>query len=190
MGEFRGIEIMHVESKDLYLRPLKTEDAEGNYPHWLNDKEVCKYNSHSDILYTKEMALEYIKKVNFGDTDKVFAIICKESERHIGNISLQHICKKNNNAEFAILIGEKSYYKKGYAKQAGKILLSYGFEELKLHRIYCGTSKFNIPMIKLAQFLGMKKEGQRTEAFWKNGEYVDIIEFGILKKNFVEVGYE
>jgi hypothetical protein len=36
----------------------------------------------------------------------------------------------------------------------------------------------------------MRTEGLRIEAFWKNGEYVDIIEFGILKKEFHEVGHE
>jgi len=173
-----------LEAKDLYLRPLKIEDAQGNYPRWLNDKEVCKYNSHGDVLYTKEMAVDYIKMVNGSKIDKVFAIVIKGSEKYIGNISLQCISIKNKNAEFAILIGEKDYYNKGYAKQASRILLRYGFEELNLHRIYCGTSIHNIPMQKLADSLGMKKEGQRIEAFFKNGQYVDLIEYGLLKKDF------
>ncbi|MEA1973664.1 MAG: hypothetical protein U9N34_10310, partial [Candidatus Cloacimonadota bacterium] len=51
------------DNKRVYLRPLKLNDAEGNYPHWLNDPEVTKYNSHGDIYYTKAMAIEYIKSV-------------------------------------------------------------------------------------------------------------------------------
>jgi RimJ/RimL family protein N-acetyltransferase len=179
------------ETEDLLLRPLKIEDADGNYPGWLNDKEVCRYNSHGEIHYTKQMAIDYIKMVNSDATYRVFAIIFKENEKHIGNVSLQNISKRNGSAEFAILIGEKDYYGKGLSKQAGRAVFKHGFEELNLHRIYCGTSIYNIPMQKLAQFLGMKREGQRIEAFYKNGEYVDTIEYGILKKDFSgEVGSE
>ncbi len=80
---------MRLESKRLYLRGLQKEDANGVYPSWLNDKEVCKYNSHGDKIYTKKMALEYIKMVNSNPNYKVFAIIDKKSKKHIGNISLQ-----------------------------------------------------------------------------------------------------
>lgn len=54
---------MKLESNRIYLRALHVNDAEGNYPSWLNDKEVCQYNSHGDTLYTKEMVLSYIQSV-------------------------------------------------------------------------------------------------------------------------------
>lgn len=179
-----------IKSKGIFLRPLRLEDANGNYPNWFNDKEVCKYNSHGDSLYTKQMAIDYINMVTTNSAYKVFAIVDEKNNKHIGNISLQHIDCKNNNAEFAIIIGEKDYYNKGYSKKAGILLFTYGFKELNLHRIYCGTSINNIPMQKLALSLGMKNEGQRIESFFKNGEYIDIVEFGILKKEFNEANYE
>jgi ribosomal-protein-alanine N-acetyltransferase len=32
--------------ENIYLRPLDLNDLRGNYINWLNDSEVCKYNSH------------------------------------------------------------------------------------------------------------------------------------------------
>jgi len=43
---------------DIYLRPLRVQDAEGSYVEWLNDPEVCQYNSHHVFPYTPQKALE------------------------------------------------------------------------------------------------------------------------------------
>lgn len=173
---------MKIEGKNLYLRALHVNDSEGNYPSWLNDKEVCQYNSHGDTLYTKEMAISYIQSVQNSPTCKVFAICDKASDKHIGNISLQSISIKNQSAEFAILLGDKAFWGKGLSKEAGEILLDYGFHVLKLHRIYCGTSEANVPMQHLALSLDMELEGRRKEAMKKNGKFYDVLEYGILTK--------
>lgn len=179
MGKQRRIKVK-IEGKNLYLRALHVNDSEGNYPAWLNDKEVCRYNSHGDTLYTKEMAISYIQSVENSPTCKVFAICDRASDKHIGNIALQAISMQNKSAEFAILLGDKEFWGKGLSKEAGKLLLQYGFDTLKLHRIYCGTSEANIPMQHLALSLGMELEGRRKEAMFKDGLFYDILEYGIV----------
>jgi len=170
-----------LQSKDIYLRPICIDDANYDYPNWLNDPIVCKYNSHGDINYSRELAIEYIKSVQNFTTNKVFAI-CTNNHKHIGNISLQNISNKNNNAELAILLGNTSYMNKGYSKQASKLILNYGFKQLNLHRIYCGTNEYNIAMQKLAYSLGMKQEGIQIDAMYKNNKYINIIQFAIINK--------
>jgi RimJ/RimL family protein N-acetyltransferase len=39
-------------------------------------------------------------------------------------------------------------------------------------------------MRKLATKLRMKQEGIRRESMFKNGAYMDIVEYGVLKKEF------
>ncbi|WP_084607367.1 GNAT family N-acetyltransferase [Sulfurospirillum arcachonense] len=181
MEKQRGI-VVRLEGERIYLRELRLEDAQGNYPNWLNDPEVCRYNSHGDILYTKEMAKEYIKSIQNSLTCKVFAICENVDETHIGNISLQNISVKNKNAEFAILMGEKSFWGKGYAKEASDMLLEYGFNNLCLHRIYCGTSEANTPMQKLAHAMNMEKEGVKKEALFKDNKFYDVFEYAIVNE--------
>ena len=62
----------------------------------------------------------------------------------------------------------------------GSLLIQHAFNQLNLHRVYCGTLDTNIGMKKLAVKFGMQEEGRRRDAIYKNGEYVDIVEFGIL----------
>lgn len=171
---------MKLHGQRIYLRPLEISDAEGNYPNWLNDPKVCQYNSHGDTLYTREIASAYIASITNNPTCCVFAICLNSSDQHIGNVSLQQISQKNQSAEFAILIGDSSIYGSGIGYEVGQLLLTYAFTILKLHRIYCGTHGKNIGMQYLALKLGMKEEGIRRDAIFKNNQFADIVEYGIL----------
>ncbi len=172
--------MLELQGENIFLRPLELNDANGNYPNWLNDPVVCKYNSHGEKLYTKEMAFDYINMVQKSSLYQVFAICDSKTDQHIGNISLQNISQKNNNAEFAIMIGEKDFMGKNIGKEAGKIMIEYGFNTLSLHRIYCGTSQYNIPMQKLALHLKMKEEGISVDAMIKNNKYINIYKYAVV----------
>ena len=63
--------MLKLQGEKIYLRPLEIDDANGNYPNWFNDPVVCKYNSHGDRLYTKQMAIDYINMVKESKTYKV-----------------------------------------------------------------------------------------------------------------------
>ena len=171
-----------LDGKRIYLRPLRKEDAEGNYPHWFNDPEICKYNGHFRIPNTKEKALEYIEASFKNPNLLVFAIVEKDSGKHVGNVSLSKINWIDRNADIDIIIGEKECWGKGYAKEVWKMLIEYAFNVLNLHRVYCGTHEENIGMQKVAQAVGMFEEGKLKEVLYKNGKYNDILLYGIINK--------
>lgn len=174
-----------LEGKSIYLRPLLESDLDGNYIHWLNDKEVCQFNGHHVFPYTREAGENYVRSVKNSRTVLVLAIIHKESGMHVGNISLQNISQVNQNAELAILLGERSVWGKGYGKEASLLLAEHGFMEMNLHRIYCGTTAANIPMQRIAAALGMREEGRRRDAAFKHGQFVDVVEYGVLREEFL-----
>jgi RimJ/RimL family protein N-acetyltransferase len=169
-----------LEGDLVILRPLAVEDLEGDYSRWLNDPEVNEHNSHHVFPYSVAQAKHYIESVSGDKNNLVLAMVAKDSGKHIGNISLQKIDYISQNAEYAILLGDKDYWGKGIAFEASRLLVTHGFKALNLHRIYCGTSRTNVAMQKLAAKLGMQQEGVRREAHFKNGEFSDIIEYGLL----------
>jgi RimJ/RimL family protein N-acetyltransferase len=175
-------DLIFLEGDTIYLRSLLESDVEGNYIKWLNDQEVVQFNSHGRFPFTKEKLLEYVRLVTHSNEILVFAIIDIKTDRHIGNISLQSINWIDRNAEIAFILGEKDFWSKGIMYEAGTILLKHAFTVLNLHRVYCGTSSENIGMQKLAIKLGMKKEGDRIDAIFKNGNYYSIYEYGIINK--------
>lgn len=172
--------------KKIYLRSLEVEDVQGEYVSWLNDEEVCRYNSHHVFPYTRELAVDYIQKVNGSDKNLVLSIILKKGSEHIGNISLQNISWLNRSAELAILIGNKTAWGKGLGMEACNLLVEHGFTQLGLNRIYLGTNVKNVGMRKIAEKLGMKKEGLRRNAVFCMGKFVDVVEYGLLRKEWRE----
>ncbi len=169
-----------LEGENLYLRAIEEKDLNGAYFQWLNDEEVTKYNSHGRFPNTPKKQLDYFNSLQNTDKSLVLAIIDKKTNFHIGNISLQNINWIDSNAEFAILMGDKNFWGKGYSTQAGELIIKHAFEKLNLHRIYCATSIENIGMQKLAKKLQMTQEGIRKEAIFKAGKYLDIVEFGLI----------
>ena len=166
----------------VYLRALEEKDLHGNYFQWLNDEDVCRHNSHAVFPNTESGMKDFLESQHNSKNKIVLAIVDIQTDKHIGNISLQNVDWVSRTAEYAILMGEKKYWGKGYSTEASLIICDYGFTKLNLNRIYCGTSEVNIGMQKLAE--KMKKEGLRRKALFKNGAYYDIVEFGVLKEEF------
>ncbi len=163
------------------LRPLCEADVEGNYPRWFNDPEVCRFNRHGTRPYGRAEALAYVRAVSRRDDTLVLAIVDRQHQVHIGNVSLQSVDLQQACGELAILVGEKDYWGRGYAKEASRLLVHYGFERLGLRRIYCGTRVDNLPMQHLAAALGMALERIEPQAMEKDGRYYDVMVFSLSK---------
>jgi RimJ/RimL family protein N-acetyltransferase len=176
--------IPFLEANTIFLRGLCAEDVEGNYPNWFNSSEICLYNSHHRFPYTKDEAISYIKNLSNDKTKLVLAIIDKKSSRHIGNISLQCINYINRTAEIAFILGEKEYWGKGIATDAGELIIKHGFNELNLNRIYMGIIKDNTGMLKVAKKLRFTQEGIKRQALYKSGRYFDLVELGLLNEEW------
>jgi RimJ/RimL family protein N-acetyltransferase len=168
----------------VHLRALQESDARGLYPDWFNDEEVCRSNSHHVFPFTEKDALDYIRGEANGPRSLVLAVVIPPDGRHLGNIALEEIHPIYRSAEFAILMGERSAWGKGYAAEAAELLCAHGFGAMNLHRISCGTFADNEGMVRLAERLGMREEGRRRQAAFKAGRYVDVIEFGLLRNEF------
>ncbi|MBT3389864.1 MAG: GNAT family N-acetyltransferase [Chloroflexi bacterium] len=174
-----------LESSDIYLRPLMPEDADGPYASWFNDAEVCRGNAHHQYPYSRKAALEYIQYAQKFEMELILAIVQKSDQRHIGNVNLKKINAVTRSAEFAIVIGEKDCWGKGYSKQVAHLLLGHAFFTLNLNRVFCGTFETNHAMRKLAISVGMQEEGRRRQAAFKNSQYIDIIEYGVLRDEYL-----
>lgn len=168
----------------LYLRSLQCADIDGEYPGWLNDQEVCRGNAHHIFPYTAADAKAFVANAAKDRSRLILAIVLVDGNRHIGNIALNSISRVNRSADLAILIGDKASWGQGYAFEASRLLMQHAFMRMGIRRITCGTFLGNTAMMRLADKLGMREEGRRRQAVFKNGMYVDVIEYGILRDEF------
>ena len=121
-----------LKGETIGLRTLNEKDIEGNYRHWLNDPEIVQFNSHGRFPMTPEKLSEFVQSSFKSNTSLVLAVIDFNTQKHIGNISLQNINWVDRNAEIAFLLGEKDYWGKAVMLEAGQLLISHGFDTLNL----------------------------------------------------------
>ena len=181
-------EFPFLEGEHLVLRGLDETDVDGPYPAWLNDAETCRGNSHHVRPYSVDEAREYVRAVRRDPAQLVLAITRRKEGDHIGNIALQAMHPLCRRADLSILLGGEQSRGRGHGLEASRLLCEHGFAALNLHRIQCGTFADNLGMIRLALALGMKEEGRRRQAAWKDGRYVDVIEFGLLRSEWSKAG--
>ncbi len=167
------------------LRALQGEDLD-NCARWFSDVEVQR-TLQVYAPQSREGEQQWLEGAMTGKGgDYVFAIeaIDGPAPVHIGNCDAHKPDWRNASCEIGIVIGEKSYWGKGYGPAAFALLLEFCFGELNLHRVYLRVYDFNQRGIKAYQKLGFKEEGRLREAFYREGEYHDVIFMGILKREW------
>ena len=72
----------------------------------------------------------------------------------------------------------------GYALEAGRGLLRYGFRKLELHRIRARCDTRNLPSYRVMERLGMRREAEMRKARFTRGEWRDGYEYAILSEEW------
>lgn len=186
-------EIGIYQGEGFYVRGLRESDLSGRYPDWFDDPEVTRYNSHGLFPNTPERMRAYLTDIGSAESRTlVWAVVAKDRGLHIGNVTLDQIHWVYRTAELSLVFGEREYWGRGLATQACRLLVRHGFERLNLERVYCQTIEGNVGMVRVAEKLGMQQEGRRRKAVFANGAYADMLEFGVLREEFLanDQGYK
>jgi len=80
----------------------------------------------------------------------------------------------------------REYQRNGYAADAVRILLRYGFSQLRMQKCNSACIAINDGSIRLHQKLGFKEEGRRRRGIYLNGQFYDDVLWGLLKEEFDE----
>lgn len=72
------------------------------------------------------------------------------------------------------------YWGHGYAIDAARTIVEFGFRELELHRISAAIGPDNVISIALARRLGMSYEGRIRDHVYTNGQWRDSLLYSVL----------
>lgn len=170
---------MRLKNKRLILESPKLSDAK-QFVKWLKDPAVHQFTTRRPVTLKAE--LKGLRSLKKSKDVKSFRIITRERTL-IGNAGF-FINKFDKIAEFHILIANKKFWDKGCGTEITKLMLNYGFQKLKLHKIFLNVYAYNRRAIKVYLRCGFKIEGRaREEIKWKN-KYYDNIRMGILKSEW------
>jgi len=172
------------EGPHVILRPLERTDLNERYLGWLNDPEVTRYTETGAFPSTAEDLENFYRSVTGSRNDVIFAVVDKESGRHIGNVKLGPIQWVYRCATFGILIGEKDFWGKGAGEEATRLMVEYGFQRLNLHRIDLGVFAEHEAAVRCYEKVGFKVEGRMREDLFQAGQYKDRLWMGLLRSEY------
>ena len=139
---------------------------------------------------TEEGVREYIDlQISYQpfEEDRTFelAVERKEDGRVIGLVGM--IRKDHGQGEVGWAFGVE-YRGQGYATEAARALMPYGFNALGLRRIHADTGIDNQASMRMMERLEMRREGLLRGAVYEEGKWVDRVAYAILADEWCDAG--
>jgi len=155
------------------------------YLNWLNDHDVVRPIASPALLGSK--GPEFVEQgfVRFTRPEsRGFFVWYVPDKKFIGTAKLDSISIHCRSAWDGIMIGERRYQGRGLAVAVYRVLLAFGFTELRFNRVSGGCNENNVPMVKTFHRLGYTLEGRLRQADCIEGQFSDHLYFGILREEF------
>lgn len=172
------------ETERLILRPMRMFDAFDmySYAHLPETSEFLTWSPHSDIEYTKNYLAFVVAKYKSGEFyDFAVTLKCEESKM-IGTCGFSRIDFVNNVGEIGYVISPE-YQRNGYAAEAVREVVKFGFEKLGFNRIEAKYIVGNNASRAVMEKCGFGFEGIARGAMLIKGLYRDIGTCAILKSD-------
>jgi len=163
------------------LRRLTVADASEKYLRWLNDPKVNQFLESRFQKWSIKKLRDNLRTIGRSREYLFLAIILKESGEHIGNLKIGPINPIHRFADLGIIIGEKSFWGRGYASEAIKLAADYSFKKLKLNKLTAGAYANNLGSTKAFGKAGFHKVAKFHRHRLYQGKYVDEIVVERLK---------
>ncbi|RYE08322.1 MAG: N-acetyltransferase [Hyphomicrobiales bacterium] len=175
-----------VKTDRLILRPLERSDFDA----------VLSYYSLPDVQrYLDWKARDKIEaKVAFDALRKqtrltrpgeiiTFAIVRKTDGAVMGHVSLRWADAHAAQGEVRFALGP-AFRRQGFGSEAVNAVITMGFADYKLHRIFAVTAGKNEAAAKLLKHLGMRLEAHYREHALFQGEWDEELHFAILDREW------
>lgn len=180
MTRDRAIRQPTLRTERLVLRPFHLEDA-SEVRVLADDEAVARNTLNIPHPYEREHAEAWIKS-HPGQLERAEAVtfaVTEPGEGIVGAVGLI-LAWEHRRAELGYWIG-RPFWSRGYATEAARAVVAWGFSELDLHRIHASHFPRNPASGRVLRNLGMRHEGTLREHVWKWDVFVDLEQYAVLK---------
>ena len=167
----------NLETDRLLLRQIVDSDAETLYENLYRNFDHYKFY----YQFPYKNLEDFRQKYKYGSFFK-WVIVLKENNEPIGIVELHTYDSLNNNCRIGYIVGDK-YRKKGYAYEAVKKIIEFGFNHLYIHKIEAHIVADNTASIKLAESVGMTLESIRKDSYKIGDNYYNQKVYTIINNN-------
>lgn len=168
----------------LKLRAPEPEDLDILY-QWENDTSLWE-SGDTFAPFSRYILHEYLKtaKEDIYRAKQLRLMISRKSDAEtVGMIDFTDFDPQNRRSNVGILIFP-DFRQKGYAQEALKLMINYGFRKLHLHQLYAYINESNSVSIKLFSGCGFKHTATLQD--WINkyeNNYENVIVMQLISEN-------
>ncbi|GAB7126637.1 GNAT family protein [Silvimonas sp. JCM 19000] len=171
-----------VHASRLLLRPLTHADAPRLYAIH-SDPQVMRWFG-SDALRQPEEAITLIDTFNARWCEPVpgvrWAIERRSDGLLLGTCGLGRWNRSWHSAVTGYELARDAWGN-GYMAEALRAALGWGWARMELNRVEAQIHPANAASIRLVEKLGFVREGLLRQAGYWNGQYQDLVQFGLLR---------
>jgi RimJ/RimL family protein N-acetyltransferase len=176
--------VLHTER--LTLRPFVRADVT-RLVSLAGDRRVADTMISVPHPYTIEYALRWVEQcgTEFDEGRAVhFAVGLKEAaDDLVGHVALRDIDREHHQAELSFWIGE-AHTGRGFAVEAARAVLEYGFRALQLNRVCAYHMVRNEASGRVLDKLRMQREGLLRERVYKWQRFEDVRLWAVLRRDW------
>jgi ribosomal-protein-alanine N-acetyltransferase len=180
------MELPTLTTARLVLRPYSLPDV-ADLVRLAGAREVAATTLRIPHPYHEQDALDFIAScradAELGLSARL-AITLRESGELCGGIGLR-INSVHHRAELGYWLGVP-YWRRGYATEAARAVVEYGFGALGLNRIYASLVSGNRASGRVLEKVGMRYEGCLRSHLCKWDVFHDLEFYGILRSDLLE----
>src|SRR5581483_6076718 len=173
---------MILTTKRLELREVEEDDWLAMLTYQSNPLYLRYYEwtqrTEQDVRALVRMLIEWREEVP--RTKFQLAIALASNGRLIGNAGIRMKTLDAREGDIGYEL-DPNYGGCGYATEVAEALLTFGFQELKLHRIWAWCIAEKTGSVHVLEKIGMRQEGHLRENRWMKDRWWDTLLYGILE---------
>ncbi len=176
------MDLHELYTERLLLRKMLPRDAEDMFSY-ASRADVTRYlfwREHPDIVYTRRYINYVISRYLAGDFFD-YAVIERKTGRMIGTCGFARIDRQNRVGEIGYVINPH-FHNRGFATEAARAVIRFGFSELTLFRIEARYMEENHASARVMQKCGMHFEGILHGAMCIKGKQENIGIYAITRE--------
>lgn len=174
-----------IETERLILRRFEYADDDAMLKYWAADEKIQSLYSepvYSTKTEVKGLLDKYIPSYEKSDYYR-WAVTEKDKNECIGQIAYFLVDSKNHFAEIEYCIGS-AFQRKGYATEAAKAVIAFGFEKINLHKVQICCKEINKPSQRVIEKCGLTYEGMLRDYFYMDNQYIGRRYYSILRNEY------
>lgn len=163
------------------LRPTEREDMKHYRDLGRNVDLVLLGDGEWQPVPLAAFEKEFDKRLD--DEDRAWFMI-EVAGTTIGGCGLHHRDRRSGSTAFGIGIQHPEYVGKGYGSDSIRTLLRWAFVTQNWRRVWLDTMDCNERAIRCYQALGFIEEGRLRRQHFFEGRYVDMVQMGMLRREW------